>query len=98
MANETTLDDLAVMIKQGFDHVDGQFKEIRSEIIEIKSVMVTKDFLEEKLTDMKGDIIVLMRKEDTKLKTLVEILLAHKIISEEEKRRILSLEPFPQLV
>ncbi len=36
--------------------------------------MVTKDYLDEKLADLRGDLTILIRKEDTKLKTLVEVL------------------------
>ena len=40
----------------------------------IESTMVTKDYLDEKLADLRGDLTILIRKEDTKLKTLVEVL------------------------
>ena len=59
--------------------------------------MVTKDYLDDKLADLRGDLVVLMRKEDRKMLTLVEILFKNKIISEKERQHILSLEPFPQL-
>ena len=38
-----------------------------------------------------------MRKEDTKLKTLIEILIEKKIIAAEDKKRLFNMEPFPQL-
>jgi hypothetical protein len=59
--------------------------------------MVTKDYLDDKLADLRGDIVVLMRKEDKKLRALIEVLQKRKVISEDEVRQILSLEPFPQL-
>ena len=46
---------------------------------------------------VRGDLTVLMRKEDGKLRALIEILSKNKTISEKEKQQILSLEPFPQL-
>lgn len=36
--------------------------------------MVTKDYLDDKLADLKGDLVVLMRKEDAKLQALVDVL------------------------
>jgi hypothetical protein len=59
--------------------------------------MVTKDYLDEKLADLRGDLVVLIRKEDNKLKKLIDILCQHKLISSQEKKQILSLEPFAQI-
>src|SRR3989304_1469369 len=39
---------------------------LRSEVGIIKSEMVTKDYLDDKLADLRGDMVVLTRKEDTK--------------------------------
>lgn len=58
--------------------------------------LVTKDYLDEKLTDLKGDLTVLMRKEDRKLGALIELLKNKKIISDDDAKQILSLEPFPR--
>ena len=60
--------------------------------------MVTKAYLDDKLADLRGDLVVLMRKEDTKLKTLVEILHERGVIGKAETERIFGMEPFPQLV
>jgi hypothetical protein len=60
--------------------------------------MVTKDYLDEKLADLQGDLTVLMRKEDTKLKTLVEILIEKQVLSNEDKKRLFVMEPFPEMM
>ena len=57
--------------------------------------MVTKEYLDDKLADLKGDIIVVIRKEDRKLAVLVDVLYERRVISDEDKKKILSLEPFP---
>ncbi|MFH1662282.1 MAG: hypothetical protein ABIA02_04255 [Candidatus Falkowbacteria bacterium] len=36
MENNITINDLAVMIKKGFDHVDEEIKEVKQEIKEVK--------------------------------------------------------------
>jgi len=33
----------------------------------VEATMVTKDYLDDKLSDLRGDLVVLMRKEDKKL-------------------------------
>lgn len=50
-----------------------EIRDIRQDIRGIKSTMVTKDYLDEKLGDLRGDFTVLIRKQDTKRKALVDI-------------------------
>lgn len=56
------------------------------------------DHLDEKLGDLKGDLVILMRKEDHKLINLIELLLNKKVISEKEANNIFKMEPFPKLM
>lgn len=60
------------------------------------SKMVTKDYLDEKLMDLRGDLVVIMRKGDVKLAKLVNILNRRKVISKKDVDAVLSLEPFPK--
>lgn len=79
------------------DGVEGKLDGVEGRLNKVEALMVTKDYLDEKMSDLKGDIVVLMRKEDVKLKTLVEILQNKKILSADDAKKILSLEPFPQM-
>lgn len=58
------------------------------------SNLVTKDYLDDKLVDLKGDLIVLIRQGDVKLMRLVSHLASKKVISKEFENKIKSLEPF----
>ena len=71
-------------------------EEFNREISGIKVMMVTKDYLDGKLADLRGDLVVLMRKGDTKLKALVGILHGKKVISNTDVKKIYSMEPFAQ--
>ena len=84
-------------IDERFNGIDERFNGIDGRLDRIESQMVTKDYLDDKLADLRGDLVVLMRKEDTKLKTLVEILLQRKLLSPKDVKRIVSLEPFPEI-
>lgn len=55
------------------------------------------DSMDIKLADLKGDLVLLMRKEDFKLLRLVELLKEKKVLSEDEVKEIFSMEPFPKL-
>ena len=87
--------------KEEFDKeikgINGEIKGIKGEIKGIKSSMVTKAYLDDKLAKQTGDLIVLLRKEDTKLRTLIEILAERRVLTEQDKMRIFSMEPFPEL-
>ena len=84
-------------VDERFDKVDERFDKVEGEISSIKASMVTKDYLDEKMADLRGDLVVLMRKEDTKVGKLIEILKRRKIITEAEEKEILSMEPFAKL-
>jgi len=81
-----------------FDKVDERFGSLESDVAHIKNVMVTKEYLDDKLADLKGDLVLLTRKEDKKLKMLIQILEKRRLISPEEVKQIVAMEPFPEMV
>lgn len=91
------VDEKFVKIDEKFVKIDEKFIEVGKRFDKIEATMVTKDYLDNKLADLRGDLVVLTRKEDTKVGRLIEILKKHKIISEDETKEILSLEPFAKL-
>ena len=90
MAKEVTTKDLLGAINEFSATTDKRFTRIESQ-------MVTKDYLDEKMSDLRGDLTILTRKEDQKVKRLVEILKKRKLISDKEVKEIMAMEPFPQL-
>ena len=63
---------------------------------ELKTTMVTKHYLDDKLFDLKGDLTMLISKEDYKVGELVTVLQEKKVLDDADVRRIRSMEPFPQ--
>ncbi|MCG2695784.1 hypothetical protein L6248_02535 [Candidatus Parcubacteria bacterium] len=76
---------------------DKHFKKVESRLGKVESNMVTKDYLDDKLADLRGDLVVLTRKEDTKVKKLIQILNKRNLISDDEVKEALFMEPFAQL-
>lgn len=78
-------------------------KELRTEIQQEMKIGFSKqkaellDAMDEKLADLKGDIITVVRKEDHKLVDLISLLRDKSIISQDEAKILLGKEPFPQL-
>lgn len=68
---------------------------IHARLTKIESTMVTKDYLDDKIADLKGELIILARKANTKLSVFVEELVASKTLKRSIADKILALEPFP---
>lgn len=79
---------------QHLQEIRDEIQGIKSEMGSMKSQMVTKDYLDDRLVDLKGDLIVLMRQGDAKLMRLVSHLACKKVISGEFENKVKSLEPF----
>jgi hypothetical protein len=56
------------------------------------------DYLDKRLLDLKGDLVVIMKSEDRKLGALIEILVHKNILTASEAHGIIKMEPFPQRV
>lgn len=81
-------------IKNTISSLETRVGGLENNMIGIQNKMVTKDYLDDKLYDLRGDLISLTRKEDEKLGTLVQILKKRKVINPSEAKQILELEPF----
>lgn len=66
-------------------------------IVHVKSQMVTKSYLDDKLGQLRGDLVILARKGNTKLSTLIEDLVSEGSLKREIADRLLAMEPFPPL-
>ena len=84
-------------MKSEMTDMKSEMKEMRFDITKMGSTMVTKDYLDDKMADLRGDLVVLTRKEDTKLRALVDILKEKSVLNIEEAKKILGMEPFAQL-
>lgn len=75
----------------------GRLDNVEKRLTKVESQMVTKDYLDDKMADLRGDLVVMMRKEDNKLKTLLEILQTRKVITKIDATKVMAMEPFAQL-
>lgn len=108
--NEPTNQDILSAINTFAQHTEERFTGVENRLIKVedrlsgvendvsslKTNMVTKDYLDEKLGDLRGDLTILMRKEDRKLTTLVEELVKYKVLPMESAQHVLNMEPFPR--
>ncbi len=54
------------------------------------------DKMDDKLSDLRGDIVILMRKGSKGVMELVELLRKKKVLTEDEELRLHAIQPFPQ--
>jgi hypothetical protein len=91
------VNELVEVVNDYATDIDKRFDSVENNISWMKSNMVTKDYLDRKMADMKGDLVAMIRDEDKKLGITVETLAEKKVISKDDEKRILSMEPFPKL-
>jgi hypothetical protein len=97
MEKEVTTNEILSAINKYSIEIEGRLDNLDNRINRVEALMVTKDYLDDKLGDLRGDIIVTIRKEDVKVRKLIEILQNKNMLSGAEVKEILSMEPFPQL-
>ena len=92
------LEDDVGEIKVQIGSIETRVGSIETRVGSIETRMVTKDYLDDKLADLRGDLVVLMRKEDVKFEALLKTLLKREVLSIDEINNILALEPFPRKI
>ena len=91
------IDDTNQVVNELVETINDYATNTDRRLDKIEATMVTRDYLDRKMADMKGDLVAMIRDEDKKLGITVETLAGKKVISEDEKKKILSMEPFPKL-
>ena len=98
---EPTISDVLDAVNKFANNVEQRFNGVESDIKDMKrtlTTLVTRDYLDEKLGDLRGDMVVLMRKEDSKLRQLVNILHEKNLLDDQDVKRLVTMDPFVQLV
>ena len=106
------IDERFAQIDQRFDEIDEKFKQMylrfkqiderldsmETRLTVIEATMVTKDYLDRKLAELRGDLITVIRKEDDKLCFLTETLATKDMLTPQEKHAVIVMEPFPKKI
>lgn len=79
-----------------FIKIENDVNTVKSDMNGVKSSMVTKDYLDMKIAELRSDLTLLSRKSNTKLTVLIESLVEQQALRPEIAQKILALEPFPQ--
>ncbi len=68
---------------------------LKTDVAYLKSQMVTKSYLDDKLAELEGSVIVRQRKEDHKVNLLVELLRRKSILQDDDVRQLQEIQVFP---
>jgi len=98
-SSKITIEYLAAITKRGFEEVNKEvnkgFDEVNKRFDAVEASMVTKSYLDDKLADLEGLVIVRQRKEDKKVNLLVEFLQKKNILEKEEVKMLKEIQVFP---
>lgn len=83
-------------VKSDMGSMKADMRSMKTEIVSIKSQMVTKNYLDDKLADLRGDLVALTGKMNVKLSVLVETLVKDGSLKRKTADMILAMEPFAQ--
>jgi len=75
--------------------IDRRLIGVEKRLIVVEKTMVTKDYLDEKLADLRGELVQLARKGDRKLMTLAGELYDEGVLPEKSLKDLYEMEPFP---
>ncbi|PIY97095.1 MAG: hypothetical protein COY66_01255 [Candidatus Kerfeldbacteria bacterium CG_4_10_14_0_8_um_filter_42_10] len=79
------------------DNINPHFEDIQKDVQEIKTNMVTKSYLDDKLAELEGGMVAKLRKEDRKVNRLVEILQKKSLLTKEDVKQLEELKVFPKI-
>jgi hypothetical protein len=89
--NLEIIEDLHETVQALATHMDQRFSSIEQR-------MVTKDYLDDRISSLRGELVVLTRREDAKLASLVEELYSEESLSAAGRKTVLGMEPFARRV
>ncbi|MFA6534120.1 MAG: hypothetical protein WCT37_03025 [Patescibacteria group bacterium] len=71
---------------------------LKSDVDHIKAKMVTKDYLDDKLANLKGELVIAIKSEDAKVNHLANRLRQEKSLSGTATEEIIAWKPFAKRI
>lgn len=101
MENDMTTNDLAKLMMDFATRMEGGLQDVKDRQDKFENWaqanLVTKSYLDDKLADLRGDTVSLLRKEDQKVDELVKSLEETGVLKKPVARSIIGMGPFPKL-
>ena len=103
---EVILDLRDAMIGQ-FNKIDNKFSEIDDKFIRLenqlrteirRSEANTRDFVDKRIYELRGDLISLLKKGDQRVVKMVDVFKNKKTLTAQEAKEIMSIEPVARFI
>ena len=75
--------------------IDGLRQHVDARLGKVESQMVTKSYLDDKMAELEGGVIVRQRKEDKKVNLLIELLQSKSVLAETDVKQLKEIQVFP---
>ena len=76
------------------DNMDKRLGKVEKGLKKVRATMVTKDYFDDRLADLRGDIIILLRKEDRRIEYLIGKLREKNILDDKDVKKLESAQIF----
>ena len=83
-------------INPQFEDIRGRLGNVEKGLEQVKLEMVTKSYLDDKLADLEGGLVAKLRKEDTKMSRLIEIMKNKSLLSKSGVNELSQFNIFPK--
>ena len=77
------------------DGVETRLEGVETRLARVEATMVTKAYLDDKLADLEGSVIIRQRKEDQKMNRLIDILHEKAVPADSDVASLQEIEVFP---
>lgn len=98
MPKSTTTNEILEAVNELSNNMDKRFDGVETRLDKVEATMVTKDYLDKKIAEVKGYLVGAIKNEDNKVNVLTKRLYQEKSLSSAGEQEIISLKPFPEKI
>jgi chromosome segregation ATPase len=95
VALATQINELGESLQELATHMDERFTTVDVRLTRVESSMITKSYLDDRLADLRGDLVLLARKGNDKLVAAINELVNAGSLKPAAARAICDMQPFP---
>jgi len=88
------MDERFLVVENDVSGMRKDVSALTTDVKTLKNQMVTKNYLDDRLADLRADLIMMARKTNTKISFLIEGLVAEGSLRREVADQLLAMEPF----
>ena len=81
--------------KENVNQLTQRVVSLEQRVAGVETSMVTKSYLDEKMADLEGIVVIRQRKEDQKVNLLIDFLRKKKLLNKQEIKMLQDFQVFP---